>query len=51
MSFANNIIRLLSEFDRKSPVLDDQYVKMCNQVADRLGKIIPVLETAKQIAT
>jgi len=51
MSFANNIIRLLSEFDHKSPVLDDQYVKMCNQVVDRLGKIIPVLETAKQIAT
>ena len=51
MSIANSIIRFLSEFDRKSPVLDNQYVKMCNQIADRLSRIIPKLETAKNIAT
>jgi len=51
MSIANSIIRFLSEVDRKSPVLNDQYVKMCNQVADRLSRIIPKLETAKNIAT
>lgn len=51
MSTANSIIRFLSEFDRKSPVLDDQYMKMCNQIAAKLSRIIPMLKTAKQIAT
>ena len=51
MYIANNIIWFLDEFDRKSPVLDDQYMKMCNQIAAKLSRIIPMLKTAKQIAT
>jgi len=51
MHIANNIIWFLSEFDRKSPVLDEQYAKMCNQIAAKLSRIIPMLKTAKQIPT
>ena len=51
MYIANNIIWFLDEFDRKSPVLDNQYGKMCNQIAAKLSRIIPMLKTAKQIAT
>jgi hypothetical protein len=50
MVVANNIIWFLREFDRKSPDLDEQYTKMCKQIAARLDKIIPMLETARQAA-
>lgn len=44
MSLANNIIWFLNEFDRKSPNLDDQYVKMCTQINTRLDSIMPLLK-------
>ena len=50
MYVANNIIWFFKEFDRQSPVLDEQYVKICNQISARLSKIIPTLETTKQTA-
>ena len=48
---ANNIIWFLAQFNYKSPELDDQYVGVCARISDRLNKIVPVLKTAKQMAT
>jgi len=48
---ANNIIWFLTQFNYKSPELDDQYVGVCTRISDRLNKIVPVLKTAKQSAT
>ncbi len=49
MHAANNIVWFHTKFDSKSPELGGQYVGICSQISDRLGKIIPVLETTKQI--
>ena len=49
MCAANNIVWFHTKFDGKSPELGGQYVGICKQISDRLGKTIPVLETAKQI--
>jgi hypothetical protein len=51
MYTANNIVWFLNEFDTGSPALNDQYVKMCNDIATRLSRIIPMLKTTKHIAT
>jgi len=48
MYAANNIVWFLKEFDMESPVLEDQYTKMCNQIAITLSKVIQILKTAKK---
>jgi hypothetical protein len=51
MYVANDIIWLISECNRESPELDHQYVKMCNNIADRLSRVILMLETTKETGT
>jgi hypothetical protein len=41
MYAANNIVWFFTEIGADSPVLDDQYTKMCNQIAATLSKVIP----------
>ncbi len=48
MYAANNIVWFLKEFDTKSPILENQYVKMCNQIAITLSKVIQVLQTVEK---
>ena len=48
MYAANNIVWFLKEFDTESPVLEDQYTKMCNQIAITLSKVIQILKTIKK---
>ena len=48
MYAANNIVWFLKEFDTESPVLEDQYTKMCNQIAITLSKVIQILKTVKK---
>jgi len=45
---ANNIIWFLTQFNGKSPELDDQYVGVCTRISDRLNRIVPVLKTASK---
>ena len=44
MYAANNIVWFLKEFSMESPVLADQYTKMCNQIAVTLNKVIRVFK-------
>jgi hypothetical protein len=48
MFAANNIVWFLKEFNMDSPVLEDQYTKMCNQIAITLSKVIQILKTIKK---
>jgi hypothetical protein len=48
MYAANNIVWFLKEFNMESPVLEDQYTKMCNQIAITLSKVIQILKTVKK---
>ena len=48
MYAANNIVWFLKEFETESPVLEEQYTKMCNQIAITLSKVIQILKTAKK---
>ena len=47
MYAANNIVWFLKEFDIESPVLEDQYTKMCNQIAITLNKVIQILKPSR----
>jgi hypothetical protein len=47
MYAANNIVWFLKEFNTKSPVLEDQYTKMCNQITITLDKVIQVLKPSR----
>jgi len=47
MYAANNIVWFLKEFGMESPVLEEQYTKMCAQIAAALNKVIPRLKTAR----
>ena len=43
MRLANNIVWLATEVGRRSPALNDGYVRLCIQIAARLDKIMPTL--------
>jgi len=47
MYAANNIVWFLKEFSMESAVLEDQYTKMCNQIAITLNKVIQVLNPSR----
>jgi len=47
MYAANNIVWFLKEYSMESPVLEDQYTKMCNQIAITLNKVIQVLNPSR----
>jgi len=47
MYAANNIVWFLKEFSMESAVLEDQYTKMCNQIAITLNKVIRVLKPSR----
>lgn len=44
MRLANSIVWLAIELKRRSPHLDDNYSKLCDNISARLNSIIPVLE-------
>lgn len=41
---ANSIVRLATEFNRRSSSLDDSYKKLCVSIAERLDRIKPLIE-------
>ena len=47
MYAANNIVWFLKEFNTESPVLEDQYTKMCNQITITLDKVIQVFKPSR----
>jgi len=50
MYAANNIVWFLKEFDMESPVLEDQYTKMCNQITITLKKVTQILKPSRSRA-
>ncbi len=44
MRLANSIVWLAIELKRRSPNLDDNYSKLCENISTRLSSIIPILE-------
>lgn len=44
MRLANSIVWLAIELKRRSPNLDDNYSKLCENITARLNSVIPILE-------
>jgi hypothetical protein len=40
---ANSIVRLATQFNRRSQSLDDSYQKLCAAIAEKLSKIKPLI--------
>ena len=41
---ANNIVRLSIRFDHRSSELDENYVKLCTSIAERLDRMKPLIK-------
>ena len=44
MALANSIVWLSTEMARRSPSLDESYIKLCSSIAERLNRIKPRLD-------
>jgi len=44
MSLANSVVWLATEMGRRSPSLDESYLKLCSSIADRLNRLKAPIE-------
>ncbi len=45
---ANSIVRLSTEFQRRSANLDESYVKLCASIAEKINRIKPLIERLRE---
>lgn len=45
---ANSIVRLSEEFNRRSPNLDESYMKLCTSITEKINRIKPLMERFRE---
>lgn len=45
---ANSIVRLSEEFHRRSPNLDESYMKLCTSITEKINRIKPLMERLRE---
>jgi hypothetical protein len=45
---ANSIVRLSQEFNRRSPNLDESYMKLCTSITEKINRIKPLMERLQE---